>query len=124
MARPNTDNPLLPITVRLPKSLCDQLRADSEAKRVSLSDIVRTHIEAAEVKPLGNPRPQQRPKKLKPISGADPQLLRHLAAIGNNVNQIANIVNRGEASFTKAELLLTLKQIERVLAALGETHAH
>ena len=47
--------------------------------------------------------------------------MRHLAAIGNNVNQIANIVNRGEASFTKAELLLALKQIERVLVTLGET---
>jgi len=124
MARPTADNPLLPITVRLPKSLCDQLRADSEAKRVSLSDIVRSHIEAAEVKPLGNPRPQQRPKKLKPVSGADPQLLRHLAAIGNNVNQIAAVVNRSNAGFSKSQLLLALSQIERALAALGEAHAH
>ena len=124
MARPTADNPLLPITVRLPQSLCDQLRADAVAKQVSLSDIVRTHIEANEVKPLGNPRPQRRPKKLKPVSGADPELLRHLAAIGNNVNQIAVVVNRGNADFTKAELLLVMDCIERHLAAIGANHAH
>lgn len=123
MGRPTTENPLLPVTVRLPKSMCEQLRAEAETKSASLSDIVRSHIEAQEVKPLGNPRPQKRLKRLPPPSGADPQLLRQLAAIGNNLNQIAMVVNRGDAGFTKTELLLALCHVEQALSSLGRKHA-
>lgn len=114
---------LVTVGVRMPLAMRDQLRAEAVTQGVSLSDIVRVHIEAEQVKPLAKPTPRKR-AKLPPVSGADPQLLRHLAAIGNNVNQIAVIVNRSQADFTKAELLLALKQIERVLVALGEAHAH
>ncbi len=127
MARSPALDPLIPLPVRLPTSLVERLRAQADAAGVTLSDVLRSHLTLAEAKPLAKPRPQFRPKKLGEVSGADPQLLRQIASIGNNVNQLARTVNAGllgGSGIENAELLLHLASIERHLGTLTKSHAH
>ena len=52
----------------------------------------------------------------KPAAKADPELLRALAGIGNNINQIARKINMGEWGVTdKVEILAALREIEQKL---------
>lgn len=52
---------------------------------------------------------QEKPKKI--VQAADPDLLRHLARIGNNLNQIARAVNMDAG---RAEQLAQLAQLELI----------
>jgi len=121
MARPNTEDPLIPLPVRLPASTVARMREQAAAGGCSLSDVLRSHLTLAEAKPLGKPRPRRREPKLGAISGADPVLLRSLAGIGNNLNQIARAVNAGAVSGTPIEsvqILAVLMAMERRILAL------
>jgi len=55
--------------------------------------------------------------KVQAVSKADPELLRQVAAIGNNLNQIARRVNAGQPA---VEVLAELRAIERQLERLIE----
>lgn len=128
MARPNSQDPLIPCPVRLPASLVQGLRAQAAAAGCSLSDVLRSHLTLEDAKPLGKPRPRRRePKKLGAVSGADPVLLRELASIGNNMNQLARSVNVGLLGGTPIEcvqILVSLRSIEQKIMLIGEHHAY
>lgn len=127
MPRPPADDPLLPCHVRLPSSLVEKLQSLAVTKGVTFSDVLRANLSPAEAKPLGNPRPTRRPKSLKPTSGADPVLIRRVAAIGNNVNQIARGVNTDVLLGTPiqvVQLLSILGGIEHSLQQLVAANAH
>ena len=126
MARPSALDPLIPLPVRLPTSLVEQLRAQADASGVTLSDVLRSHLTLVEAKPLAKPRPQFRPKKLGEVSGADPALMRQIAGIGNNLNQLARTVNAGllgGSGIDTAQLLLHMAAMERHLDMLAKSHA-
>jgi hypothetical protein len=54
---------------------------------------------------------------------ADPALLRQLAGIGNNLNQIARRVNSGEwGAVDKVQVIAALAAVERELAELRALH--
>ncbi len=53
---------------------------------------------------------QPKPKAKKIIHAADPELVRHVAWIGNNINQIAKHLNLGNK--IDNELLMTLVKIQ------------
>lgn len=58
-------------------------------------------------------------KRRAPVPKADPALLRQLAGIGNNLNQVARRVNSGEwGSLERVQVIGVLMTIERALAAL------
>lgn len=128
MARPIAPDPLIPLPVRLPTSLVNHLRARAKAANLTVSDVLRSHLTLSEAKQLAKPRPQFRPKKkLGAVSGADPVLMRQIAGIGNNLNQLARTVNAGllgGSGIENADLLLHLASIERHLNALAKSHAH
>jgi len=66
---------------------------------------------------LGQPAPARQPEP------ADPALLRQLAGIGNNLNQIARRLNTGELSAAdRVELLATLRGIETDVRGLRDDH--
>ena len=123
MGRPTVRDPLVPLPLRLPTSTVARLRTQAEAAGVTLSDVLRAHLTVDEAKPLAKPRPRRRPpKKLGSVSGSDPSLLRQLAAIGNNVNQIARAVNAGMvtgSSVDGIQLLAVLNIIECELRRIG-----
>lgn len=127
MARPPADDPLIPLPVRLPTSTVERLRDQATAAGCSLSDVLRSHLTLADAKPLGKPRPRRRePKKLGAVSGADPVLLRELASVGNNMNQLARSVNSGLLGGTPIEcvqILASLRAIEQEIMLIGERHA-
>ena len=64
--------------------------------------------------------PDDRPKVTPPP--VDPALLRQLAGIGNNINQIARVVNRDGDPIDRAQVLAQLAGIERELVALRRAH--
>jgi hypothetical protein len=70
------------------------LRDQATKAGCTVSDVLRTYLTLEAVKPLAKAKPRQRqPKELAKPSGSDPLLLRQLSAIGNNVNQIARLIN-------------------------------
>jgi plasmid stability protein len=114
--------------VRLPTSTVERLRVQAAASGCSLSDALRAHLTLAEAKPLGKPRPRRRePKKLAAVSGADPELMRELAGLGNNMNQLARSVNGGLLGGKPIEclqILASMRAIEREIMLIADRHAH
>lgn len=84
-------------------------QAIAENKGVSLSELVRSC--------LGG----QRLRKRRDPPKVDPDLLRELARIGNNLNQIARAANRRH-QVPAAALLMRLIEIDRELSALRTAH--
>ncbi|MDP5132009.1 MAG: MobC family plasmid mobilization relaxosome protein [Paraglaciecola sp.] len=63
-------------------------------------------------------------RKRNPPPTVDPDLLRQLAAIGNNVNQLAKQVNSGQLGTGQVvQILASLDAIEQQLYALRTDHA-
>lgn len=121
MPAKKSDDPLLPVPCRLPASVVARFASQAKEKGVTLSDVLRSHLTVEEAKPLGKPVPRKR-TRLAAVSAADPALLRQLASIGNNLNQIAKAVNESNKSAKPVEmvsLLVTLKSIERSLEKLS-----
>ena len=81
----------------------------AENKGVSLSELVRST--------LGGQRLR---KRREPPKGC-PELLRELARIGNNLNQLAHAANRKQP-LEAAPLLIRLIEIDRELAAIRAAH--
>jgi hypothetical protein len=81
----------------------------AENKGVSLSELVRSS--------LGG----MRLRKRREAPRVSPELLRELARIGNNLNQLAHAANRREPLESVA-LLIRLVEIDRELAAIRAAH--
>lgn len=84
-------------------------QALAENRGVSLSELVRSLLNG------------QRLRKRGPVPKVHPDLLRELARVGNNLNQIAHAVNRRDPVPASA-LLIRLIEIDRELAALRAAH--
>ncbi len=121
------DDPLDLVPIRLPRSVLFAMKAEANERGVSLSDIVRSRIADDKVKPLGNPTPRKRPRAAPSLaSSGDPDLLRHLAAIGSNLNQVARAVHQGALNATPIEVLQVLGRlhvIEHEVRALNRKPA-
>jgi hypothetical protein len=126
MARPNAKDPLMPFPVRLPASLVSRLSAEATERGVTNSDVFRSYISLADAKPLGQPRRVRQQKYEGKINAADPALMRALAGIGNNLNQLAYGVNASNLSaepLSKVQILTLLRSIEEKLDAIGAANA-
>jgi hypothetical protein len=53
----------------------------------------------------------------------DPKLLRHLAAIGNNINQVARKCNNNLESADALDVIIRLDAIEQVIKEIREHYA-
>lgn len=118
MARPPAEDPLVPITLRLPRSVKAQLLAHAEKEGVTVSDAFRAHVTAEAVKVLAKPRRSSTDRKLRRYSRTDPDLLLQISRIGNNLNELARAVNT-EGVATKlleilAEITRTRSELERI----------
>lgn len=60
-------------------------------------------------------------RKTKPVT-VDPALLRHLAAIGNNVNQIARQCNSTLSATDALDVIIRLDAIESTLKEIRDQH--
>lgn len=84
-------------------------QALAENKGVSLSALVRSLLDG------------QRLRKRREPPKVDPVLLRDLARIGNNLNQLARAANRRQPVEAVA-LLVRLIEIDRDLSAVRQAH--
>lgn len=126
MPRPTSPDPLVPFPVRLPRSLAERLRGEALTKGVTNSDIFRAYLDLADAKPLAKPRPQKPQKYMGRINHADPDLMRALASIGNNLNQLAHGVNASNLAsepIARAHILAVLRSIEIKLDRIGADNA-
>lgn len=123
MARPmRHGEPLVQCSMRLPESIVNRLQAEARARNISRSDVARGYFEVpadfGHVDPTGYPTPIARPKLDKP-KRADPELIRQLVAIGNNVNQLAHQVNKsGFTADIRNRFIAELQGIRDDIAAL------
>ena len=105
------------VTLRLPEQTAERWWQQADAMELSLSDWVRLHVDGAAAVQTGQRRQQRRLRTLT----ADPDLLRQLAALGSNVNQIARVLNSiGLTPADHAQLLGELAAIQRELHRLAE----
>ncbi|MDN6337243.1 MAG: MobC family plasmid mobilization relaxosome protein [Halomonas sp.] len=105
------------VTLRLPEDTATVWRQRADAADMSLSDWLRSTVDGEAARKTGLRRQRRRLKTLT----ADPELLRQLAAIGNNVNQVARVLNSiGLTPGDHAHLLAELAAIQRELHRLAE----
>ena len=88
--------------------------------KISVSDWIRGAVDAGQQTNL--PTPQRRPVRVRDTSNdADPALMRQLAALGSNLNQIARSLNECRlvgAPVRLVEVLALLRSIEAEAAHL------
>lgn len=109
--KPSTD-PLVTLTLRVPASFRQTLEAEARASGVNLSDLMRRRLASSKAPPLGRPAPRRRqPAVLGPVSRADPDLLRQIAALGSNMNQLARAANAGALAGTSIEIVVVLGRL-------------
>ena len=119
--------PLVQCSLRLPQSIVDRLQAEADATKRSRSDVARAYFEVpadfGPVNPTGYPTPISRPQLEKP-KRCDPDLVRNVAWIGNNLNQLARQVNKSGMSVdNRMHVLRELERIRNDITALEERHA-
>lgn len=90
-------------------------QALAESRGVSLSELVRLALDGQ------RPRQPSRACLRRAPPPVEPALLRELARIGNNLNQLARAANRA-GPVPAAALLVRLIEIDRELAALRRAH--
>jgi len=106
------------LAFRLPATVADDWRTRAAAAGLSLSDWLRVQVD--ESQRTGMPTPRKRPPRSSFIS-VDPELLRHLAAIGNNLNQVARRVNTARLDpLAQLELQVELHGIRAELRAIRD----
>lgn len=100
-----------PIWIKLRTSNAERARWQelAAARGVSLSELIRSRLDGTRLRSRREPPP------------VAPDLLRELARIGNNLNQLARAANRREP-VTATALLARLIEIDRELAGLRAAH--
>lgn len=108
------------VSVRIDKPTAAEWREKAEASGLSVSDWIRGAVDANQQTHL--PTPRKRPVRVRDTShDADPALMRQLAGMSNNLNQIARALNECRLVGTPVhlvEVLALLRSIEGQAAHL------
>lgn len=108
------------VSLRVDPQIAADWRERAAAVDLSLSDWIRGAIDADQQTHL--PPPCKRPVRVRDTSNdADPVLMRQLAGMSNNLNQIARALNECRlvgASVSLVEVLALLRSIEAEAAHL------
>lgn len=113
------------LAFRLPDDVAESWRQQAAGSGSSLSDWVRSKVDAAQTTGIASPAKAPKRRHYTPV---DPELLRHVAMIGNNLNQIARGVNSQNGVAT-IEILASLSSLRQDLSILIDKnseadHAH
>ena len=98
------------LSFRLPENVADAWTKAAEKSEMSLADFIRSQVKVDGVD-LPAPRRKTPARKMKYLP-ADPALVRQVARIGNNLNQIARAVNQQGVINHELELLRMLESIK------------
>lgn len=102
--------PLMWVKLRTTEAQRDAWYAKAEAKGVTFSELARQTLDGLEV------------RRRKQLRRVDPDLLRQLARIGNNLNQLTRRANRDQCQTDATALIAHLMEIDRELAWLRQSH--
>lgn len=108
------------LKVRLSESQHTEIKSNAQNLGVSVSTFVLNRCLGLKFKHEDLPKvivKKETVIKYSNVTQADPELIRQVALIGNNINQIARALNRSE-SFKATELLLELQSISESLRGL------
>jgi hypothetical protein len=94
-------------TMKIQPEKLDEYKLKAKSYQIPLSTLIKKLLDEEEL-----PEPVQ-PKIIKTRT-ADPELIRQVAAIGNNLNQISRRVNQGE----NLDVAIELRAIEQCLEEL------
>ena len=94
------------ISARLPAALARSLLAEAEDLNLTLSEVLRLKLSDADRSIVVTERKVQ--KVRREYTPADPDLLRQIAIIGNNLNQIARTLNKAKLTGTPVDLIQNL----------------
>lgn len=98
------------VKIRTTPQQRDEWFAKADARGISFSQFARQSMTGAVVRKRRGPCP------------VDPALLRQLARLGNNLNQLARWANREQRYADRLAILSELVSIERELTALRKLH--
>ena len=108
------------VSVRIDQATAEVWRQQATSAGLSVSDWIRGAVDVGQQTNL--PTPQRRPVRVRDTSNdADPALMRQLAALGSNLNQIARSLNECRlvgAPVRLVEVLALLRSIEAEAAHL------
>jgi hypothetical protein len=128
MPAKRASDPLVMLPLRIPRSFRELIEREAKALGINMSDVMRARLNDPSAPPLGLPVRRRRtrsPAALGTVSKADPKLMRQLAAIGSNLNQLARAVNKGAItghSLDAASVLVVLLAAEHELARIATDH--
>lgn len=106
------------ISARLPASLASSLLAEAENLNLTLSDVLRLKLSDADRSIVVTERKEQ--KIRREYTPADPDLLRQIAIIGNNLNQIARTLNKAKLTGTPVDLIQNLSVLTAIEQELNK----
>jgi len=97
------------VHVKISESEKESWQSLAEADDLTLSDLIRQHMGAAQMV-------HREPVKKRRVKRIDPALIRELAKIGNNLNQISRWANTYKSDAEAMAVLRALLSVERQLA--------
>ena len=103
------------LTFRLPEAVAEEWRQRADRAGLSVSDFVRAAVDAHQATGIASPGKRRTRRNYTP---ADPELVRQLAWMGNNINQIARWVNTNKTGIEAVELLAHLNALSRSFSFL------
>ena len=99
------------VHVKISESEKESWQSLAEADDLTLSDLIRQHMGAAQMV-------HREPVKKRRVKRIDPALIRELAKIGNNLNQISRWANTYKSDAEAMAVLRALLSVERQLSGI------
>ena len=109
------------ISARLPE-LASSLLAEAEDLNLTLSDVLRLKLSDADRSIVVTERKVQ--KVRREYTPVDPDLLRQIAIMGNNLNQIARTLNKAKVIGTPVDLIANLSVLTAIEQELSKFLPH
>jgi hypothetical protein len=106
------------LSARLPASLASSLLAEADDLNLTLSDVLRLKLSDADRAIVVTERKVQ--KVRREYTPADPDLLRQIAIIGNNLNQIARTLNKAKLTGTPVDLIKNIAVLTAIEQELNK----
>lgn len=104
------------LKIRLTEAEFEAFKSTAESKDLPMSDLARSMLIGVQ--------PQLDRRRRFIFHPVDPSLLRHVASLGNNLNQLAAWANTHKKDADAAAILIRLIAIERALSDFVETQTH
>jgi len=114
-------DPLVTLPFRVRRSIFDAIAREADELGRTKSYVLRARLDLPNSPPLDKPPPRRRVQPtLGSVSRADPELVRQIAAVGSNLNQLARAVNSKAIAGIPAESVMVLARLLSVERQLNE----